>query len=123
MSKKKVASSKAARTSRFQLRAIILFSAVVFLIKVTWLSTQQGRGLLGADGENYLNALIGLLEDGFFSDERLLSYWPAGYPILMWPLAELSFNNFAFLVGTLQSLIFAVSVIFFSFELIRLIAF
>jgi hypothetical protein len=117
MSKKKVASSKAARTSRSQLRAIILFSAVVFLIKVTWLSTQQGRGLLGADGENYLNALIGLLEDGFFSDERLLSYWPAGYPILMWPLAELSFNNFAFLVGTLQSLIFAVSVIFFSFEL------
>jgi hypothetical protein len=35
----------------------------------------------------------------------------------MWPLAELSFNNLAFLVGTLQSLIFAVSVIFFSFEL------
>ena len=117
MSKKKVASSKAARTSRSQLRAIILFSAVVFLIKVTWLSTQQGRGLLGADGENYLSALDGLLRDGLFSDERLLTYWPAGYPILMWPLAELSFNNLAFLVGTLQSLIFAVSVIFFSFEL------
>jgi hypothetical protein len=117
MSKKKVASSKAARTSRSQLRAIILFSAVVFLIKVTWLSSQPGRGLLGADGENYLSALDGLLRDGLFSDERLLTYWPAGYPILMWPLAELSFNNLAFLVGTLQSLIFAVAVIFFSFEL------
>ena len=64
MSKKKVASSKAARTSRSQLRAIILFSAVVFLIKVTWLSTQQGRGLLGADGENYLSVLDGLLKEG-----------------------------------------------------------
>jgi hypothetical protein len=117
LSKNKVASSKAARDSRSQLRAIILFSAGVFLFKVIWLSTQQGRGLLGADGENYLNALIGLLDNGFFSDQRLLSYWPAGYPILMWPLAELSFNNFAFLVGSLQSLIFAVSVIFFSFEL------
>jgi hypothetical protein len=98
---------------------MVLFSAIVFLIKVIWLSSQQGRGLLGADGENYLNALGGLLEDGLFSEQGLLSYWPAGYPILMWPLAELSFDNLAFLVGTLQSLIFAVSVIFFSFELSR----
>jgi hypothetical protein len=117
MSKKKVQASKIARAKSSQLRAIILFSAAVFLIKVIWLSSQQGRGLLGADGENYLNALSGLLEDGLFSEQGLLSYWPAGYPILMWPLAELSFNNLAFLVGTLQSLIFAVSVIFFSFEL------
>ena len=109
--------SKKTRAKGSQLRAIILFSAAVFLIKVIWLSSQQGRGLLGADGENYLNALSGLLEDGLFSEQGLLSYWPAGYPILMWPLAELSFNNLAFLVGTLQSLIFAVSVIFFSFEL------
>jgi hypothetical protein len=117
MSKKKVQASKIARAKSSQLRAIVLFSAIVFLIKVIWLSSQQGRGLLGADGENYLNALSGLLEDGLFSEQGLLSYWPAGYPILMWPLAELSFNNLAFLVGTLQSLIFAVSVIFFSFEL------
>jgi hypothetical protein len=117
MSKKKVQASKIARAKGSQLRAIVLFSAIVFLIKVIWLSFQPGRGLLGADGENYLNALGGLLEDGLFSEQGLLSYWPAGYPILMWPLAELSFNNLAFLVGTLQSLIFAVSVIFFSFEL------
>jgi hypothetical protein len=117
MSKKKVASSKAARSSRSQLRAIALFSAAVFLIKVIWLSTQQGRGLLGADGENYLEALDGLLTGGFFSEQGKLSYWPAGYPILMWPLAELSSNNLAFLVGTLQSLLFAVSVAFFSVEL------
>ena len=115
MSKKKVQASKIARAKGSQLRAIVLFSAIVFLIKVIWLSSQQGRGLLGADGENYLNALSGLLEDGLFSEQDLLSYWPAGYPILMWPLAELSLDNLAFLVGTLQSLIFAVSVIFFSF--------
>jgi hypothetical protein len=117
MGKKRMQASKKTRAKGSQLRAIILFSAAVFLIKVIWLSSQQGRGLLGADGENYLNALSGLLEDGLFSEQGLLSYWPAGYPILMWPLAELSFNNLAFLVGTLQSSIFAVSVIFFSFEL------
>jgi hypothetical protein len=117
MGKKKIALSKAARASRSQLRAIVLFSAGTFLIKVIWLSTQQGRGLLGADGENYLEALDGLLKDGFFSDQGKLVYWPAGYPILMWPLAEASANNLAFLVGTLQSFIFAISVSLFCLEL------
>ncbi len=87
------------------------------MIKVIWVSSQQGRALLGADTENYLSALDGLIRNGLFSEQVLLSYWPAGYPILMWPLAELSFDNLAFLVGTLQSLIFAVSAIFFSIEL------
>jgi hypothetical protein len=51
MSKKKVQASKIGRAKGSQLRAIVLFSAAVFLIKVIWLSSQQGRGLLGADGE------------------------------------------------------------------------
>jgi hypothetical protein len=106
-----------ARSSQSQLRAIALFSAAVFLIKVIWLSTQQGRGLLGADGENYFEALDGLLTGGFFSEQGKLSYWPAGYPILMWPLAELSLVNLSFFVGALQSLIFAASVAVFSYEL------
>jgi len=74
MSKKKVASSKAARSSQSKLRVIVLFSAAIFLIKVIWLSTQQDRGLLGADGENYLEALDGLLTGGFFSEQGKLSY-------------------------------------------------
>jgi hypothetical protein len=117
MSRKKVASSKAARANRSQLRAIVFFSVTVFLIKLIWLSTQQGRGLLGADGENYLSGLDGLIKEGLLSDESILSYWPAGYPILMWPLAELSLSNLAFIVGALQSLFFAISIILFSFEL------
>jgi len=117
MSKKKVASSKAARSSQSKLRVIVLISAAIFLIKVIWLSTQQDRGLLGADGENYLEALDGLLTGGFFSEQGKLSYWPAGYPILLWPLAELSVVNLLFFVGALQSLIFAISVALFSFEL------
>ena len=117
MGKKKVVSARAVRAERTQLRAMVFFSAAILLIKVFWLSSQQGRGLLGADGENYFNSLEGLLKDGIFSEQGNLHYWPAGYPILMWPLAELTPNSFVFLVGIIQSLIFAFSVTYFSIEL------
>jgi hypothetical protein len=117
MRDKKTMSSKTERSSRSQRRTILIFSVVVLLIKIIWLSSQQGKELLGSDGENYLNALDGLLKDGFFSNHNLLAYWPAGYPILMWPLAELSVRNLGFIVGILQSSIFAISITFFAFEL------
>jgi hypothetical protein len=117
MGKKKVVSARAVRAERTQLRAMVFFSAAILLMKVIWLSSQQGRGLLGADGENYFNSLEGLLKDGIFSEQGNLHYWPAGYPILMWPLAELTPNSFVFLVGIIQSLIFAFSITYFSIEL------
>jgi len=82
-----------------------------------WLSSQEGSGLLGADSENYLEALSGLLTEGFFSEQGKLSYWPAGYPILMWPISAISESNLAFIVGIIQSLIFALSIWFFATEL------
>jgi len=63
MGKKKVVSARAVRAERTQLRAMVFFSAAILLMKVIWLSSQQGRGLLGADGENYFNSLEGLLKD------------------------------------------------------------
>jgi hypothetical protein len=117
MAKKKVAPSRLARERKAQVRGLLAFSLTVFFIKVTWLSSKEGRGLLGADGENYLEALSGLLSEGFFSEQGKLSYWPAGYPILMWPIAAISESNLAFIVGIIQSLIFALSIWFFASEL------
>ncbi len=97
--------------------SFFLFSLLILIIKTVWLSSQPGRGILGADGENYLKALEGLLLEGFFSREEKLSYWPAGYPILMWPLAKLSLSNFLFQVGILQSAVFALVITFFAVEL------
>ena len=88
--------------------SILTYSLTLLVVKLLWLNSQEGRGLLGADGENYLEALGGLWKDGFFSNQGKLSYWPAGYPILMWPVAELSLNNLAFYVGAIQSVIFAI---------------
>jgi len=97
--------------------SILTYSLTLLVVKLLWLNSQEGRGLLGADGENYLEALGGLWKDGFFSNQGKLSYWPAGYPILMWPVAELSLNDLAFYVGAIQSVIFAICVSFFCVEI------
>ena len=117
MAKKKSAPSRLARERKAQVRGLLAFSLTVFFIKIMWLYSKEGRGLLGADGENYLEALSGLLSEGFFSTQGKLSYWPAGYPILMWPIAAISESNLAFIVGIIQSLILALAIWFFAIEL------
>ena len=71
----------------------------------------------GADGENYLRGLAALARDGFFSTERNLHYWPAGYPLLMWPLLLIFKGSFFFALATLQSLFYALGCAFFVNEL------
>jgi hypothetical protein len=117
MAKKKVAPSRLARERKAQVRGLLAFSLTVFFIKIIWLSSNENKGLLGADGENYLQGLEGLLSDGLFSSADKLSYWPAGYPILMWPIAAMSVSNLGFIVGIIQSLIFALAIWFFAIEL------
>jgi hypothetical protein len=117
MAKKKVAPSRLARERKAQVRGLLAFSLTIFFIKIMWLSSIEGRGVLGADGENYLQGLESLLSRGVFSSAEKLSYWPAGYPILMWPIAAISENNLAFIVGIIQSLIFALAIWFFAIEL------
>lgn len=73
----------------------------------------------GADGENYLRGLVALARDGFLSTDGKLSYWPAGYPLLMWPLLILLKGSFFFGLAFLQSLIYAVGCAFFVDELRR----
>ena len=69
---------------------------------------------LGADGENYLTGLDGLLADGYFSKEGVLSYWPAGYPLLMWPIAVIAKPIFFYLISAIQTIFFAYATYFFT---------
>ena len=71
----------------------------------------------GADAENYLRGLQGLVQDGFFSEEGKLSYWPAGYPLLMWPLIEVFRGYFFFALALLQSVLYALGSIWFVDEI------
>ena len=81
---------------------IIAIPAIAFVIKLITMGNIQGGGWLGADGENYLRGVDGILKDGLFSQERLLGYWPAGYPILIWLLTKITITNILWLLSFVQ---------------------
>ena len=88
----------------FYLWAIPLFA---FVIKLITMANITGGGWLGADGESYLGGVDGLLAQGYFSDKSILSYWPAGYPILIWLLAKISVAHAIWLLSFMQSVFYA----------------
>jgi len=96
---------------------LIAIPLIALFIKFIIMGNIQAGGWLGADGENYTMGVDGLLKDGFFSEEPKLSYWPAGYPILLWPLAAISVSKFFYFVSFFQSIFFAYSTYFFTNKL------
>jgi len=106
--------SKRARTvkQRNLAKDFMYWAIAVFIIKLIIIGNVQGGAWLGADGENYLQAYDALVKDGFFSTDRLLHYWPAGYPIF---ILVLSFIGKSFVLTTLsviQSLVYSYSAYF-----------
>lgn len=94
-------------------RNLLIVPGLVLIAKFIWIIAMPGHGLLGADGENYLSALDGLLKDGFTSDARNLHYWPAGYPLLMWPIAALFKTQLLGVVAVLQSILYFIGCSYF----------
>ena len=64
-------------------KTFFYWALAIFIVKLMIIINIQGNAWLGADGENYISAYEALLRDGLFSSERLLHYWPAGYPIFL----------------------------------------
>jgi hypothetical protein len=96
---------------------LIAIPLIALAIKFIIMGNIQAGIWLGADGENYLGGLDGLVKDGFFSKEGLLSYWPAGYPLLMWPIAVIAQPIFFYLISAIQSIFFAYATYFFTKKL------
>jgi hypothetical protein len=111
-------SKRAAMNPKRDLKKTFLYWAVaIFIVKLITILNIQGNAWLGADGENYIAAYDALVKDGLFSSERLLHYWPAGYPIF---LLILSFIGKSWLFATLtilQSLIYSAAVFYFAYQL------
>jgi hypothetical protein len=93
---------------------LIAIPLIALVIKFITMANIQAGAWYAADGENYIAALDGLLKDGFFSPEGLLSYWPAGYPLLMWPIAVFAQPIFFYLISAIQSIFFAYATYFFT---------
>ena len=100
-----------------QRQYLATFLLLISFVKIMWLWNQPNHLLAGSDTENYFSGLDGLLKEGLLSTATNLHYWPSGYPILMWPLAEVTTQNFAFLVGTFQILLFSFSTFYFAYQL------
>ena len=106
-SKSKMARQQQEKKSKNVDFYIIAIPVFAFLIKlITMMNTPNG-GWLGADGENYFSGVDGLLADGYLSDKSILSYWPAGYPILLWVLAKISITQIIWLISITQSIFYA----------------
>ena len=99
----------------------ILIPALVFLIKLVIMANTKNGGWLGADGENYLAGVDGILKDGIFSTESKLLFWPAGYPIILVFFAKLSIVNLLWITSIFQSALYAFASYYFV-ERIRAIA-
>lgn len=95
-------------------RYLIAIPIVALLFKLTVISKLQQLGYAGADFESYFDATNGLLNDGIFSKEHLLTYFPAGYPILIWPIAEITLNGTQTVLSVIQSIFFAFATYFFT---------
>jgi hypothetical protein len=108
-----------AKNDRKILKYLIAFPIVAFLIKMIVMINLKNGGWYGADGENYFAAIDGLLLDGFFSDRQVLNYWPAGYPILLWPFGIIAPLKILYLASFTQSIFFAFSTYFFTRKILE----
>jgi hypothetical protein len=93
---------------------LIAIPLIALAIKFITMGNIQAGAWYAADGENYIAGLDGLLKEGFFSTEGVLSYWPAGYPLLMWPIAIIAEPIFFYLISAIQSIFFAYATYFFT---------
>jgi hypothetical protein len=113
--------SKRARIApqKNQVRTFLYLAVAVFFVKLIIIFNVEGSAWYGADGENYISAYDALVTDGIFSSERLLHYWPAGYPLF---LLLLSFFGESWLFATLtilQSAIYSFATFFFAQQLLK----
>jgi hypothetical protein len=106
-SKSKIARQGQAKQDKKVNFYLIAIPVLAFVIKLITMANTPNGGWLGADGENYLSGVDGLIAEGYFSEKSILSYWPAGYPILLWFLTKISVANLLWIISFLQSIFYA----------------
>ncbi len=116
MSKKRSANRVATPDKKLS-TYIVLIPVLAFLIKLIVMSNISGGGWLGADGESYLKGVDAILKDGIYSKESILTYWPAGYPILILLFGKISIAHMIWILSFVQSAFYGYSSYFFTKQL------
>ena len=112
-SKSKVARQPANKKSSRDNFYLVAIPLLAFAIKLITMANITGGGWLGSDGESWLAGADGLLKQGYYSDASILSYMPAGYPIIIWLIAKISVVNAVWLLSLVQSAFYAYASYFF----------
>ncbi len=99
--------------SLFKRHFLWLIPLIVVIAKSIYLLTSGDGGWLGADGENYLRGVKAIKADGLSADEGTLSYWPAGYPILIWIFTKVTFSSGYTVITLIQSAFYGFSSYYF----------
>jgi len=104
---------------------LVVKLAIIFNIQALPLNETWGKDFLvggiwpGSDAENYLAGYIDLINDGIFSTGSTLSYFPAGYPLIILFLSIFGKSWVLVTLSILQSLVFSFAAYYFSVQLSR----
>ena len=118
---KKIKSTQVKTVHKNLNRTLIYIPLAILLIKfitipniVTGVADIWKGAWPGADGEHYLTGTTGIVVDGIYSNSDKLTFWPAGYPLLMSIFAKMTLNNFLIIISIIQSCFFAFATYFFT---------
>jgi hypothetical protein len=115
-----VSKSRKMRTTRTKnLANIFAYWAIgLFVIKLIIISNIAGGAWYAADGVNYVKGVEALINEGIFSAENNLTYWPAGYPLFIYFLTIFGTNWVLTTVAIVQSALFSFSIYFFAKQIL-----
>ena len=99
-------------------KSFAYWSVTVFLLKIIISMNIAGGAWYAADGFNYIKGVEALLNDGVFSKESNLTYWPAGYPLIIYLLSFAGINWVFSALAIVQSALFSFSTYFFAKQLL-----
>ncbi len=112
-SKSKIARVQQSKKSNRDNIYLVAIPLLAFVIKLITMANTPNGGWLGSDGESWLSGADALFKQGYFSDAGVLSYMPAGYPILIWLLTKISLVHAVLLLSLTQSAFYAYASFYF----------
>lgn len=100
-------------------RNLMRWSIAVFILKIIIIINVPGGAWYAADGSNYIEGVESLINEGVFSTNEKLSYWPAGYPLFILLLSLLGTSWILTTLSVVQTVIFSFGVYYFAKQLLR----
>jgi hypothetical protein len=112
--------SKISRTNQQKnpVKSFAYWAIGVFILKLIIISNITGGAWYAADGVNYVKGVEALINEGIFSTENNLTYWPAGYPLFTYLLTIFGTSWVLTTLVIVQSALFSFSTYFFAKQIL-----